>query len=129
MTQALDMDFAKPSMDKEKKKQLKSRCNTYDCRTSYDANVNLAENFRKFVVETVSSAVLLHLFTNAATCIGQHHQLDPDNIDYIREENPVVSAFTLDSLSPWKPLPPSLDKIKERDKAIKRKLVEKTTKL
>ena len=60
------------------------------------------------------------MFTNPATCNSQHHQLDPDNIDDIREANPVVSAFTLDSLSPWKPLPPSLDKIRERGKAIKR---------
>ena len=122
MTQALDVDFAKPSVDKEKKKRMKPRCDTYDLRTPYNANVNLAENFRKLVVETVSSAVLLHVFTNPDTCNSPHHQLDPDNIDDIREENPVVSTFTLDFLSPWKTLPPSLDEIKERGKAIKRKL-------
>ena len=57
MTQALDMDFTKPTMNKEKKKRLKPRCDTYDPRPSYDANVNLAENFRKLVAETVPSAV------------------------------------------------------------------------
>ena len=138
MTQALDMDFTKPTMNKEKKKRLKPRCDTYDPRPSYDANVNLAENFRRLVAETVPSAVLLHLLPDPDTCNGEHHQLDPENLNDIREENPVVTAFTLDSLSPMKPLPPSLDEIKERGKAIKRKLqftddeidsVEKKTKL
>ena len=59
MTQALDMDFTKPTLNKEKKKRLKPRCDTYDPKTSYDKNVNLAENFRKLVAETVPSAVLL----------------------------------------------------------------------
>lgn len=82
----------------------------------------MAENFRKLVAETVPSAVLLHLLPDPDTCNGEHHQLDPENLNDIREENPVVTAFTLDSLSPMKPLPPSLDGIKERGKAIKRKL-------
>lgn len=138
MTQTLDMDFTKPTMNKEKKKRLKPWCDTYDPRTSYDANVNLAENFRKLVAETGPSAVFLHLLPDQDTCNSQHRQLDPDNINDIREKNPVVSTFTLDSLSPMKPLPPSLDEIKERGKAIKRKLhftddeidlVEKKTKL
>ena len=106
MTQALDMDFTKPTMNKEKKKRLKPRCDTYDPRTSYDANLNLAENFRKLVAESVPSAVLLHLLPDPDTCNDQHHQLDPENLNDIREENPVVTTFTLDSLSPMKPLPP-----------------------
>ena len=61
MKQALDMDFTKPTLNKLKKKRLKPRCDTYDPRTSYDAHVNLAENFRKLLAETVPSAVLLHL--------------------------------------------------------------------
>ena len=81
MTQALDMDFTKPTMNKEKKKRLKPRCDTYDVRTSYDANVNLAENCRKLVAETVPSAVLLHLLPDPDTCNSQHHQLDPENIN------------------------------------------------
>lgn len=137
MTQALDMDFTKPTMNKEKKKRLKPRCDTYDPRTSYDANVNLAENFRKLVAETVPSAVLLHLLPDPDNS-QLNHQLDPENMNDTREENPVARTFTLDSLSPMKPLPPSLDEIKERGKAIKRKLqftddeidlVEKKTKL
>jgi len=122
MTQVLDMDFTKPTMNKEKKKQPQPRCNTYDPRTSYDVNVNLAENFRKLVTETVPSAVLLHLLPDPDTCNSQRHQLDPENINDIREESPVVPTFTLDYLSLMKPLPSSLDEIKERGNAIKRKL-------
>ena len=116
MTQTLDMDFTKPTVNKERKKRVKPRCDTYDSRTSYDANVNLAKNFRKLVAETVPSAVLLHLLPDPDTYNSQHHQLDPENINDIREENPVVSTFSLDSLSPMRPLPPSLDEIKERGK-------------
>lgn len=122
MTQALDMDFTKPTMNKGKKKRPKPRWDTYDPRASYDANVNLAQNFRKLVAETVPSAVLLHLLPDPDTCNSQHHQLVPENINGIREENPVVPTFTLDSLSLMKPLLPSLDEIKERGKATKRKL-------
>ena len=138
MTKGSAMDFTKPTLNKEKKKRLKPRCDTYDPRTSYDTNVNLAENFRKLVAETVPSAVLLHLLPDPDTCNGQHPQLDSENVNDIREENSIVTTFTLDSLSPMKPLPPSLDEIKERGKAIKRKLqftddeidaVEKKTKL
>ena len=122
MTLALDMDFTKPTLNKEKKKRLKPSCDTYDPRTSYDANVNLAENFRKLVAETVPSAVLLHLLPDPDTCNGQHHHLYPENLNDIREENSVVTTFTLDSLLPMKPPPPILDEIKERGKAIKIKL-------
>ena len=89
------------------------------------------------MAETVPSAVLLHLLPDPDNS-QLNHQLDPENINDTREENPVARTFTLDSLSPMKPLPPSLDEIKERGKAIKRKLqftddeidlVEKKTKL
>lgn len=93
------MDFTKPTINKEKKKRLKPRCDTYDPRTSYDANVNLAENFRKLVTETVPSAVLLHLLPDSDACNSQHYQLDPENINDIREKNPVVPTFTLETLA------------------------------
>ena len=122
------MDFTKPKINKEKKKRLKPRSEIYDPRSLFNANLNLAENFRNHVAETVPSAVFLHLLP------------DPDDntlkIDERNNEN--SSLFTLDSLSPLKPLPPSIDDIKARGRAIKRKLqftedeidlVEKRTKL
>ena len=91
----------------------------------------MAENFRNRVAETVPSAVFLHLLP------------DPDDNTQLKEKidernNENSSLFTLDSLSPLKLLPPSIDDIKARGRAIKRKLqftedeidlVEKRTKL
>lgn len=131
MTKALEMDFTKPTISKESKKRLKPRCDVYDPRTSFNANLNLAESFRNLVAETVPSAVFLHLLPDP----DDNTQLK-EKIDERNDEN--SSLFTLDSLSPLKPLPPSIDDIKAKGRAIKRKLqftedeidlVEKTTKL
>lgn len=70
MIKGLVMDFIKFILNKEKKKRLKLRCDIYDFRILYDMNVNLVENFRKFVVEIVFLVVLLYLLFDLDICNG-----------------------------------------------------------
>ena len=68
--------------------------------------ISLRINFRKQVGENDPSAVLLYLLHAPDTCYGEHHQLDPENLNDIRRENTVVTTFILDSVSPIKPCHP-----------------------
>ena len=68
--------------------------------------ISLRINFRKQVGETDPSAVLLHLLPAPDTCYGKHHQLDPENLNDIRQGNTVVTTFILDSVSLIKPCHP-----------------------
>ena len=93
----MEMDFTKPKINKEKKKRLKPRSEIYDPRSLFNANLNLAENFRNHVAETVPSAVFLHLLP------------DPDDNTQLKEKidernNENSSLFTLDHLNLYHPV-------------------------
>ena len=121
-----DMTFTKPEIGKKKKKAVKPSTRNYDPRPKKAVNnENLVSQFRALLINTVPSAVSLHILTehglNEAT----------DGIDEITEQtstngvpltgihgNPFSQEqpFTLDCIPPFKLTPHVLMKLCKRDR-------------
>ena len=106
-----DMTFTKPEIGKKKKKAVKPSTRNYDPRPKKAVNnENLVSQFRALLINTVPSAVGLHILPD--------HGLNEatEAIDEITEQtstngnhgNPFIQEqpFTLDCISPFKTHPP-----------------------
>ena len=127
-----DMTFTKPEIGKIKKKAVKPSTRNYDPRPKAAVNNEiLVEQFRGLLINTVPSAVGLHLLpdpvlneaTEAPEEITEQNYasdlpLTSDNISPSGQEQP----FYLGCTSPFKNHPPSVDEIKQKAQGIKRKL-------
>ena len=121
-----DMTFTKPEIGKKKKKVVKSSTRNYDPRPKKAVNnENLVSQFRGLLINTVPSAVGLHILPD--------HGLNEatEAIDEITEQTstngvPLTSIhgnpfsqeqpFTLGCISPFKTHPQVLMKLCKRDR-------------
>ena len=127
-----DMTFTKPEIGKKKKKAVKPSTRNYDPRPQKAVNnENLVLQFRALLINTVPSAVGLHI-------LPDHGLIEAtEAIDEITEQtstngvpltsihgNPFTQEqpFTLDCISPFKTHPPGVDEIMQKGQGIKRKL-------
>ena len=122
------MAFTKLEIGKKKKTVKPSARNYYPRPKAAANNENLVEQFRGLLINTVPSAVGLHLLPDpglneaAEEITEQNNTSDPpiasDNVSLSNQEQP----FHLGCTSPFKNHPPSVDEIKQKAQGIKRKL-------
>ena len=127
-----DMTFTKPEIGKKKKKAVKPSTKNYDPRPKKAVNnENLVSQFRALLINTVPSAVGLHILpdhglneaTEAIYEITEQTSTNGVPLTSIHG-NPFIQEqpFTLDCISPFKTHPPSVDEIMQKGQGIKRKL-------
>ena len=121
-----DMTFTKPEIGKKKKKAVKPSTRNYDPRPKKAVNnENLVSQFRALLINTVPSAIGLHI-------LPDHGLIEAtEAIDEITEQtsrngvpltsihgNPFIQEqpFTLDCISPFKTHPQVLMKLCKRDR-------------
>ena len=116
-----DMTFTKPEIGKKKKKAVKPSTRNYDPRPKKAVNnETLVSQFRGLLINTVPSAVGLHILPEITEAIDEITEQTSTNGVLLTSihGNPFSQEqpFTLDCTSPFKTHPQVLMKLCKRDK-------------